>query len=229
MCANYKIEHMRSYFWNYQDRDKTLANALKIFVRDYPWENEEYQKEFVKTILSEQIIKKNVSSRKLFELLNQDLQHIDTSTPIKENKSEQKEISELTIYDIDKLDGYAFQEILVKILEANGFSDVQVTGKSGDQGGDLVATKDDEQIVIQAKRYSIDNKVSNGAVQEVLGAIAVYNASKGIVVTNSFYTSSAKALAKFNNIELWDRKTVEEFIELYNSTLKPGNIEARDV
>jgi HJR/Mrr/RecB family endonuclease len=212
---------MKSYFWNYTERDKTLANALKIFINDYPWNDDEYRKEFAKTILVGQIIKKDISSRKLLELLNQELQHVDSTLHVKKDIPEQNKISEkLTIYDIDKLDGNDFQDMMAKLLVVNGFTDVQVTGKAGDQGGDLVATKNDEQIVIQAKRYSIDNKVSNGAVQEVLGAIAVYNASKGIVVTNSFYTVSAKSLAKFNNIELWDRRIVEEFIESYNSSQK---------
>jgi len=41
--------------------------------------------------------------------------------------------------------------------------------------------------------------------------------NKGVVITNSIFTKSAKELAKRNNIELWDRKTVSEFIENHNN------------
>ena len=39
----------------------------------------------------------------------------------------------------------------------------------------------------------------------------MYNADKGIVVTNSTFTSSAVELAQANNIELIDGEKIEEF------------------
>ena len=77
--------------------------------------------------------------------------------------------------------------------------------------------KDGEELVIQAKRYSIDRKVTNSAVQEVVASLAYYTRNKGIVVTNSFFTQSAKELAKVNNVELWDRNDVIKFLNTYNS------------
>jgi hypothetical protein len=42
-----------------------------------------------------------------------------------------------------------------------------------------------------------------------------------MVITNSVYTPSAKALAKANNVELWDKqKVMDEIAKL------PANIEA---
>ena len=54
--------------------------------------------------------------------------------------------------DADRLDGNAFQDFMCEVLKANGFTDVSVTGQAGDQGGDLLAKRNDEQLVIQAKR-----------------------------------------------------------------------------
>ena len=45
--------------------------------------------------------------------------------------------------------------------------------------------------------------------------------NKGVVITNSIFTKSAKELAKRNNIELWDRKIVSEFIENHNKKNNP--------
>ena len=65
-------------------------------------------------------------------------------------------------------------------------------------------------------RYSIDRKVTNSAVQEVVASLAYYTRNKGIVVTNSFFTQSAKELAKVNNVELWDRNDVINFLNTSN-------------
>jgi len=76
-------------------------------------------------------------------------------------------------------------------------------------GADVIAYKDDIKYVIQVKFYN--NPVGNKAVQEVVGAIGMYKADKGIVVTNSTFTSSAVELANANNIELVDGDKIEEY------------------
>lgn len=76
-------------------------------------------------------------------------------------------------------------------------------------GADVIAYKDDVKYVIQVKFYN--NPVGNKAVQEVVGAIGMYKADKGIVVTNSIFTSSAVELAQANNIELVDGEKIEEY------------------
>lgn len=76
-------------------------------------------------------------------------------------------------------------------------------------GADVVAYKDNEKYVIQVKFYN--NPVGNKAVQEVVGAIGMYTADKGIVVTNSTFTPSAVELAQANNVELVDGARIEEY------------------
>ena len=76
-------------------------------------------------------------------------------------------------------------------------------------GADVIAHKDNIKYVIQAKFYN--GSVGNKAVQEVVASIGMYNADKGIVVTNSTFTSSAVELAQANNIELIDGEKIEKF------------------
>ena len=76
-------------------------------------------------------------------------------------------------------------------------------------GADVIAYKDNVKYVIQVKFYN--NPVGNKAVQEVVGAIGMYKADKGIVVTNSTFTSSAIELAQANNIELINGDKIEEY------------------
>ena len=68
------------------------------------------------------------------------------------------------------------------------------------------------RLIIQAKRYS--GSVGNKAVREVIGAVYFYQGHQGCVITNSFFTASARALAQRNNIILidgYDLKSIEKF------------------
>ncbi|WP_313567955.1 restriction endonuclease [Acetoanaerobium noterae] len=106
--------------------------------------------------------------------------------------------------------GYDFEEYLKTIFDKHGYY-VEVTKRSGDQGADLVLNKNNEKIVVQAKFYS--RPVGNKAVQEVVSAIAFYNANKGMVVTNNRYTQSAIELANANNIKLIDGAELQKMRE----------------
>ncbi len=97
------------------------------------------------------------------------------------------------------LSGSDFENLLYRLFTAMGYA-VQKTGKTGDQGGDLVANMNGQRIVIQAKCYS--NTVGNAAVQEAVAAQKFYDCNKVMVVTNSSFTKEAIELAKANNVEL---------------------------
>lgn len=119
------------------------------------------------------------------------------------------ESEQIQLAKIDNSTGYEFEDFLKTLFSKMGYQ-VEQTKLSGDQGADLVAVKFGERSVIQAKRFS--GNVGNKAVQEVLAAISLYKAQKGIVITNSYFTSAAIELADANDIELIDRNTLEELI-----------------
>lgn len=120
-----------------------------------------------------------------------------------------------TLAEIDEMDGYKFEEFMKYVYEQLGYS-VYHTPFSGDQGADLILTsKRKTKIAVQVKRYS--GKVSNSAVQEVVAAKGFYKCTEGIVVTNSYFTDSAKQLAEANLIDLVDRNGLEKMV---NTILK---------
>lgn len=116
--------------------------------------------------------------------------------------------------------GFEFEEFIAKLFDAKGYS-ARVTNSSGDQGADVVAEKDFEKLTIQAKRYK--GKVSNSAVQEVVASMRHYEADRGLVITNSKFTSSAKELASSNGIELWNGRKLEKEIGKYMTGEKISN------
>src|SRR5258706_2364642 len=112
-----------------------------------------------------------------------------------------------SIQDIDLMSGTEFEEFVAKIFTKMGYI-TKVTKQSGDFGVDVIAEKDGIKTGIQAKCYT--GSVSNSAIQEIEAGIKYYNCHKGVVVTNSKFTKAAIELAKSNNIQLWDRKVLEE-------------------
>ena len=71
------------------------------------------------------------------------------------------------------MDGHIFEYFCAEVLSLNGFSDVEVTQGSRDQGVDIIAYKDDIKYGIQCKCYSSD--IGNKAVQEVYAGKNFYN------------------------------------------------------
>ena len=75
-----------------------------------------------------------------------------------------------------------------------------VTQAAGDQGADIVATRDGRTLVVQCKHHA--KPVGNKAVQEVAAAIRHYNAEAGVVVATNGFTRAAEQLAATNGITL---------------------------
>jgi len=116
-----------------------------------------------------------------------------------------------TIEEMASLSGVDFETAVGRILLEHGWY-VSATAATGDQGADIIASKGERRVIIQAKRYS--GAVGNKAVQEVVGAIPFYDGTEGCVVTNSTFTPSARALAQKNHIRLIDGSRFEEIAEL---------------
>ncbi|WP_244323956.1 restriction endonuclease [Enterococcus casseliflavus] len=93
-----------------------------------------------------------------------------------------------------------------------------MTKAFGDQGIDVIASKNGCKHGIQCKRWK--NKVGNKAVQEVYAGIGYYSLDKAIVLTNSYFTESAKQLAAKLDVELWDRSKLIKMIEAVHTNDK---------
>ena len=110
----------------------------------------------------------------------------------------------------DSLSGEEFEEWCASLLRKCGFTEIETTSVTGDQGVDIIADKYDVRYAIQCKCYSQD--VGNASVQEVTAGREYYKCDIGVVMTNSYFTNSAKQLAAANKIRLWDRDKLLEMI-----------------
>lgn len=112
--------------------------------------------------------------------------------------------------DFDKMTGYEFEKFCSNILAKIGFINIKNTPLSSDQGIDILAEKEGVKYAIQCKCYSAN--VGNRAVQEAFSGCKFYDCHVPVVMTNFYFTESAKKLAEKNNVILWDRDILISYI-----------------
>ncbi|MBP2196811.1 restriction endonuclease [Pantoea cypripedii] len=122
----------------------------------------------------------------------------------------------VTMYLVDAMDGFQFEDFLVEIFQTMGY-DVKETKRTQDQGADLFVTRFGKNMVIQAKNYS--GSVGNSAVQQVISAKTFYGCDEAMVVTNSYFTKSAKELADSATVRLIDRDELQNYLDDYNQKI----------
>ncbi len=91
-----------------------------------------------------------------------------------------------------------FERLVVDLLEKMGYGEGESVGGSGDRGIDGIIDQDPlglEKIYIQAKRWR--NKVGEPEIRNFSGSLAARGASKGVFITTSSFSSTAKERAHF--------------------------------
>jgi restriction system protein len=98
-----------------------------------------------------------------------------------------------------------FESLVVRLLVAMGYGgsvtdvDKALVGGPGDGGIDGVIDQDPlglDRIYVQAKRYADGNSIGAGAIRDFFGSLDMKKASKGIFVTASSFSPSAKQTAE---------------------------------
>lgn len=98
-----------------------------------------------------------------------------------------------------------FERLIVDLLLAMGYGGSvaeagRALGRSGDDGVDGVIDQDElglDRVYIQAKRYAAGNSVSSGAIRDFFGSLDRHKAAKGLFVTTSSFTASARDTAEY--------------------------------
>ena len=97
-----------------------------------------------------------------------------------------------------------FESLIISLLLAMGYGGSrkeagQIVGRSGDGGIDGVIDQDAlglDRVYIQAKRYAIENAISEPEIRAFSGSLGAAKANKGIFVTTSYFTQPAQTFAE---------------------------------
>lgn len=101
---------------------------------------------------------------------------------------------------IEQMEGIEFEKFMAALFESKGYSHVERTLASGDQGVDILLTTEDRKVAVQLKRQA--NPVGNSAVHAAYFGMAYYDADEAWVVTTSTFTPKAKEAARKTGVRL---------------------------
>src|ERR1700730_15856762 len=98
-----------------------------------------------------------------------------------------------------------FERLIVNLLLSMGYGGSvadagRALGRSGDDGVDGVIDQDAlglDRVYVQAKRYQFGSNIGPGAIRDFFGSLDRHKAAKGLFVTTSTFSSSAKETAEF--------------------------------
>jgi len=116
----------------------------------------------------------------------------------------------INIAGVDSMNGWHFESYVADLLHYRGWKIHEVTSGSGDYGVDIVASKDNARYAVQVKRHS--HKVGQDAIREVVAGMSMYKCAVAMVVTNNYFSPSAKRLAAANRCVLVDRNALARWI-----------------
>ena len=160
------------------------------------------------------------------------ISEVDTSKETPEETlvrsyGEMRSMLETDLFDrVLKSDPSFFEQIVVDLLIAMGYGGGdtdrgKVTGKTGDGGIDGTIQEDSlglDVVYIQAKKYAENNTVSEGDLRNFAGAIDASGTTKGVFVTTSSFTKSAKSFVSKSpkRIRLIDGKELASLMVQHN-------------
>ena len=110
--------------------------------------------------------------------------------------------------------GISFENKALELVKALGF-EAQTTSRSADGGVDIIAESRKPFIsgryIIQCKDWK--NPVGEPTLRDLLGAVQKNKAVKGILISRSAFTRSARDFAQGTPLELIDGGNIEALIE----------------
>ncbi len=114
---------------------------------------------------------------------------------------------------IDELSCLEIVRYLRSLFEKYGY-ETELTKDSNEFSSYLIIKKGPQKYIIQTKRK--ENKIGVKAIHEILWEVRNYEANGAIIITNQYFTSSAKKLANTKDIQLVDRDELITMLKTSN-------------
>ena len=170
--------------------------------------------------------KSHLASSTLFPTEQIEINKEDFINAMSGDGSEKTSVIIKNVESLDKLQPLVFEAAIALLLEKKFEGNTWLTSKSNDKGADIIHFNDSSNFLIQVKQSVSKLGINSG--QEIIYALPEYknNYQKDFnpqIITNSFFNLTAIDLAKQHNIELIDRKVIENWIQEF-----PLNIDEID-
>lgn len=159
------------------------------------------------------------------EPTNIPLQEKDSACNFIEETTEEIKWEDKLIATLKKMNPFAFERLVQRLLRETGFDNVEVTKKSGDGGIDgkgvfKIAGFVSFNIYFQCKRY--EGTVPSSVIRDFRGAI-MGRADKGLIITTGVFSKDAKDEARRDGaliIDLIDGHDLANKLKEFNLGVK---------
>lgn len=129
------------------------------------------------------------------------------------NRARQR-VLDAQVASTDDMTGKEFEQLVARLFERDGYTNVGIPGGSGDLGADVLATAPDGSVVVvQCKRYSEKARVSSPDMQKFLGTcFTEHGADHAWFVTTTRFSEPARDLGTRRGVTLVDRSALAEWM-----------------
>lgn len=116
---------------------------------------------------------------------------------------------------VEDMNPYQFELLVEDLYSKQDYKCIKLK-RTGDSGADIIAIKNNIKSAIQVKHYDINNKIGSKTVRDLYGAIKMYDANEGVIVTTSYFTKPAIIASRKTGVILIDRDELKQKIyEIY--------------
>lgn len=179
-----------------------LSEEIPRFLKNYPFINAESYSLNIGFQLTQLLNTMKFDSNLSFKFPN------DLRDFIEMNRSNPQIIEILTEKE--------FEQLVFNHFKFNTDFNPEEFSGTQEYGYDIILTnyKGFSKTLVEIKKYNSNSKVSINVIQQLIGAMSLYNADHGILLTTSAFTLSAKDFVESlpYKIELWDLDYLERVV-----------------
>lgn len=114
--------------------------------------------------------------------------------------------------ELDELDKDVFEIYCMRLFELNDFINVRSAKLNINKGVDIIAEKDGESYAIKCIISPEGVNVDADSIRNILNGCKYFCCDKSAIITNRHFTSNAITLSQKENVILWDRQDLIEFL-----------------
>ena len=207
-----------------QQKDVHVYYPMAVFPEDMRDENGEKQKSFDEILDNLLALKTALATNTLFPSEQAEVRPDEIFENVFGFDAASK-LTPLLMTQIDTLHPSLFEAYIAALYTKQGFL-VYLTPYSNDKGVDVVAMRENENYLLQAKQTK--SLVGNEAIQEIYTSKNYYEERfnekfKLLVISNSDFSASAEILARANQVNLIRRNQLDGMISENDVTIQEVN------
>jgi restriction endonuclease Mrr len=123
--------------------------------------------------------------------------------------------------ELRSLEPTEFERFVMRLFQQLGY-DTELTGKSGDEGVDVIAVKGETRVIVQCKRYR--KNVSPSAARDLYGAMHHYQATEAHLITTGTISQKTKEWCISKPIHLIDGEALVQLVEINQLASEIGRL-----